>query len=154
MNLSSHALVVADRHFTGATVVTQQKVLQERTAEKCLVGLPASRKMNTREPAIYCERQDRDMDLCDVHIEFARPADATHQPPINNWQAQLESEAGVNTALNRSRINQGQIHRGFERRRWSVWAEGRVEANLNTECRSGTEQEIWTTRKPATSRRH
>ena len=80
-------------------------MLQERPAEKRLMGLPASRKMNTREPAVDCERQEWDMDLCDMHIEFARTADATHQPPINNWQTQLESEAGVDTALKRSRIN-------------------------------------------------
>ena len=94
------------------------------------------------------------MDLCHMHIEFSRPADATHQPPVNNWQAQLESETSVNTALYCSRINQGQIHRGLKRRCRSVWAEGCIEANLDTECRSGTEQEVWTIGKPATSCRH
>lgn len=52
------------------------------------------------------------MDLCDMHIEFARPAGATHQPPVNNWQSQLESEPRVNATLYRSRIDEGRIYRG------------------------------------------
>jgi len=80
-------------------------VLQERTAEKRLVGLSASRKMNAREPPIDRVRQDRYMDLRDMHIEFARPADATHQPPINNRQAQPKSQARVDTTLNGSSVN-------------------------------------------------